>query len=65
MSIWQCMGCGETFGEQRTSHGIAGHGCDGTDRDCARRCPVEIECGPIELVEETPPPKKPAENWEI
>ena len=45
---YECLRCGESFGEERSSHGVAGHDddCDGS----CENCPVELECGPIEAV---------------
>lgn len=44
---WRCRGCGEFMARER-SHGRADHApdCDGS----CKKCPVEVECGPIEDV---------------
>lgn len=45
---WRCLGCGETFTNNRTSHGRHAPWCNG---DCAD-CP--IECGPVVRAEGVP-----------
>lgn len=49
MRIWRCLQCGKEFTDKTFSHGVASHSpdCDGT----CKRCPVEIECGPVEEIE--------------
>ncbi len=50
--IWECQQCGKQFDRETFSHGVADHhpSCDG---NCRGSCPVERECGPVNLV---PPP---------
>ena len=35
--------CPDCNGDGWTSGSEAGHGCDGTDEDCQRSCPVQIQ----------------------
>jgi len=35
--------CPECFGNGWVSGSEAGHGCDGTEEDCQRTCPVQIQ----------------------
>ena len=45
-----CQGCGETvvIDVPPDGHTRPEHACRGDERECYRRCPVAVLCGPVE-----------------
>ena len=49
---WACYGCGAEFEYwPGLSHGVMSHHPD--CRGSCERCPIEVECGPIERITDT------------
>lgn len=46
----RCLGCGEMVEVDcpPDGHTRAEHDCRGDERECYRRCPIPVLCGPIQ-----------------